>query len=514
MLRASHFCRPANPATLEVLIEDALPSNQRDESTVYGSVDLCFHLSIKNGDVVWLYKADAQQDVRIPLVLRVDNDMDDIRTLKVPAPFQYLGGPSYTIQACAKKIGTASTITVRPLGRPVARPILLGKNKNENVTFPEIGNKARLVFTSALLSVVSHGEVFVYQVVDSMDTPCWTNGDTEWKLETFPSNVVVPRLPPLHKVKAYFENKKVEVLPHPSFEKVTTEITCVANALPPHKIRHMIGSAIEYHVEPCVQFAAHSLGMRYLKVKGLSAFAKASGKSVSTGSIVDKLAGCQSALESAAKSIPCILHLIDLDDEFPIDDEALRHTLELRIWSMLTSALRTPWLPAPSSSQVPPLVVVISTRKPLEVGPLRQELVFASLQIDLPDRLYTKYLWDHEPTFREAYPYLIGRSACDICKWKRLYVSGEGKEEVTEFLRKETLKSTSIKSSQIPNIHWQDIGGLHHVRKEIVDAIELPLKYPKLFQGVSQRSGILLYGPPGTGKTLVAKVRKTRNIAH
>ncbi|EED89019.1 peroxisomal biogenesis factor 6, peroxisomal assembly factor w, Paf2, pex6-like protein, partial [Thalassiosira pseudonana CCMP1335] len=56
----------------------------------------------------------------------------------------------------------------------------------------------------------------------------------------------------------------------------------------------------------------------------------------------------------------------------------------------------------------------------------------------------------------------------------------------------------------LPNVRWEDIGGLSQIRKEIMDAVELPLKYPEFFEG-SRRSGILLFGPPGTGKTLVAK---------
>ena len=52
---------------------------------------------------------------------------------------------------------------------------------------------------------------------------------------------------------------------------------------------------------------------------------------------------------------------------------------------------------------------------------------------------------------------------------------------------------------------WTDVGGLSSVREEIIDAIELPLKYPDFFRG-SRRGGILLFGAPGCGKTLVAKV--------
>jgi SpoVK/Ycf46/Vps4 family AAA+-type ATPase len=63
--------------------------------------------------------------------------------------------------------------------------------------------------------------------------------------------------------------------------------------------------------------------------------------------------------------------------------------------------------------------------------------------------------------------------------------------------------------ARIAPVHWQDVGGLAHVRQEIMDAIELPLKYPHLFSTSSGRSGVLLYGPPGTGKTLVAKAVAT-----
>jgi peroxin-6 len=61
-----------------------------------------------------------------------------------------------------------------------------------------------------------------------------------------------------------------------------------------------------------------------------------------------------------------------------------------------------------------------------------------------------------------------------------------------------------MSSHLIPNVKWEDIGGLTHVRQEIINTIELPLLHPKLFMN-SRRSGILLYGPPGSGKTLVAK---------
>jgi len=60
---------------------------------------------------------------------------------------------------------------------------------------------------------------------------------------------------------------------------------------------------------------------------------------------------------------------------------------------------------------------------------------------------------------------------------------------------------------QTPNIRWEDIGGLEEVKQTLKEAIEWPLKYPKLFEeaGAKPPKGILLRGPSGSGKTLLAK---------
>jgi transitional endoplasmic reticulum ATPase len=60
---------------------------------------------------------------------------------------------------------------------------------------------------------------------------------------------------------------------------------------------------------------------------------------------------------------------------------------------------------------------------------------------------------------------------------------------------------------EVPNVKWEDVGGLDEVKQKLVESVEWPLKYPDLFQQAKAKppKGILLSGPPGTGKTLVAK---------
>ena len=60
---------------------------------------------------------------------------------------------------------------------------------------------------------------------------------------------------------------------------------------------------------------------------------------------------------------------------------------------------------------------------------------------------------------------------------------------------------------EVPDVKWEDVGGLEDVKKRLIETIEWPLKYPELFEkaDTTPAKGILLYGAPGTGKTLTAK---------
>ena len=51
-------------------------------------------------------------------------------------------------------------------------------------------------------------------------------------------------------------------------------------------------------------------------------------------------------------------------------------------------------------------------------------------------------------------------------------------------------QSQSINAPQIPEVHWEDIGGLQHIISELLDTIQIPLKYPELIQSGLKLSGL------------------------
>jgi len=60
---------------------------------------------------------------------------------------------------------------------------------------------------------------------------------------------------------------------------------------------------------------------------------------------------------------------------------------------------------------------------------------------------------------------------------------------------------------EVPDVKWEDVGGLENIKEELKEAVEWPLKHSDIFKKTNTNppKGILLYGDPGTGKTLLAK---------
>ncbi len=87
---------------------------------------------------------------------------------------------------------------------------------------------------------------------------------------------------------------------------------------------------------------------------------------------------------------------------------------------------------------------------------------------------------------------------------KKMIVTREDFKNALKEIQPSALREVLV---QVPNVTWEDVGGLENAKQELREAVEWPLKYPDKFKkfGIKPPKGILLYGSPGTGKTLLAK---------
>jgi len=95
----------------------------------------------------------------------------------------------------------------------------------------------------------------------------------------------------------------------------------------------------------------------------------------------------------------------------------------------------------------------------------------------------------------------------------KLIVSKENFDEALKATEPSAMREVLL---EIPNVHWEEVGGLEIVKQQLIEAVEWPITYPQIFNkhGVTPPHGILLYGPPGTGKTLLAKAVATESQAN
>ncbi|NVM52389.1 MAG: CDC48 family AAA ATPase [Candidatus Helarchaeota archaeon] len=96
---------------------------------------------------------------------------------------------------------------------------------------------------------------------------------------------------------------------------------------------------------------------------------------------------------------------------------------------------------------------------------------------------------------------------------KKLRVINDDFQQAIQMIEPSAMREVLM---EIPDVKWDDIGGLEDVKQKLKEAIEWPLKYPDLFGkiGIRPPKGLFLYGPPGCGKTLLAKAVATESEAN
>jgi hypothetical protein len=342
---------------------------------------------------------------------------------------------------------------------------------------------------------------------------------TTFQLDDSPlqSDHDIPKLPCLLSQKHYFQahEEEFKVPPHPDIPALTLALNLTASSHPNERILHIVGTDRDHDLSLAVETASHHVGRTCWTLRGLAAFAHSTGQKVRSGSLVDQLAGLDAALDEIRdrRLQPCVLHLHCIDDELSGGgDDSMRREQEQRLWAKILLALSqtsdyidsataaattTTTIHSPQRSACP-LIVVLSSSKLLKPGPWLETLVFPSIRLSLPDPDYTRYLWKDAPWDDDMDKILRGRGCSELRKVqtaiKSMDNAMEARKTVQDLCSSYDEQRRRQRSATVAQVHWEDVGGLAHVRDEIMDAIELPLKYPHLFSSGKGRTGILLYG--------------------
>ncbi|KAG6976248.1 hypothetical protein JG688_00001529 [Phytophthora aleatoria] len=224
---------------------------------------------------------------------------------------------------------------------------------------------------------------------------------------------------------------------------------------------------------------------------------------------------------SAALRIqPCVLLLEDLELLFPMTLDETKYKLVCRLVNCLESIYKADSVRVAVIGTVSVLGALHS-----KVRQLFTEEVF----LDVPDKQWTvellasllpssnllrrEFLMSLAVRYGQR-PSNIASIAQQICT--RLS-SEDGQDISVETLESEIaasargISSTSngadTLSSSVPDVSWDDIGGLERVKQNLIEMVVWPLEKPEVFRrmGISPPLGMVLHGPPGTGKTMLAK---------
>jgi len=498
------------------------------------NADVLVALSRHEGVYVWLSCGSMRVMLRLYLNEDSSEDEDEPPSLKIfvpPIVATNLGIFGHEIVSCTLEATEevpvpASNVILRPLARPTEWPRMGNSNESgEYWIFPRSGI---LVQPLKLLSAfeASTGKICYYHVLEikpmenasQPQASCFRISEsTIFQLDNSKLQGIfdVPHLPCFISQRNYYQSatKQISMIArHPNMDELTRAFEISSTGRPEERILHAIGSNAEHDLCLAVETAAKRAGRTCWSLRGLAAFAHSIGHPARTGSLVDQLAGLEAALEEIQRRRmePCVLHLYDVDLELSIHDDPIRREQEDRFWAKFLQAVdrkRTSesflGVRGASSGQslrhfTCPLIVLLSTTSPLKPGPWMQGLIFLSIVLSIPDAAYTQFLWDGAFSDDMTMEILRGRTAKEIRKIRNQVANIGDPQQVHQIIQKlcndDDSRRRKQHSAAVSQVRWEDVGGMAHVRNEIMDAIELPLKHPHLFPNGRGRSGILLYG--------------------
>ncbi|KAJ6825004.1 cell division cycle protein 48-like protein [Iris pallida] len=256
--------------------------------------------------------------------------------------------------------------------------------------------------------------------------------------------------------------------------------------------------------------------------------------------IMSKLAGesesnLRKAFEEAEKNAPSIIFIDEIDSIAP-KREKTHGEVERRIVSQLLTLMDG--LKARAH-----VIVMGATNRPNSIDPALRRFGRFDREIDIgvPDevgrlevlRIHTKNMKlaeevDLERIAKDTHGY-VGADLAALCTEAALQCIREKMDVIDledETIDAEILNSMAVSDEhfktalgtsnpsalretvvEVPNVSWEDIGGLENVKRELQETVQYPVEHPEKFEkfGMAPSKGVLFYGPPGCGKTLLAK---------
>ncbi|GAU87372.1 hypothetical protein RvY_00236-2 [Ramazzottius varieornatus] len=256
--------------------------------------------------------------------------------------------------------------------------------------------------------------------------------------------------------------------------------------------------------------------------------------------IMSKLAGesesnLRKAFEEAEKNAPAIIFIDELDSIAP-KREKTHGEVERRIVSQLLTLMD-------GLKQRSNVIIMAATNRPNSIDPALRRFGRFDREVDIgiPDatgrlevlRIHSKNMKladdvDLERIAAETHGH-VGADLAALCSEAALQQIREKMDLIDleeETIDAQVLDSLAVtmenfrwalnKSSpsalretvvEVPNVSWEDIGGLDNVKRELQELVQYPVEHPEKFLkfGMTPSKGVLFYGPPGCGKTLLAK---------
>jgi len=271
---------------------------------------------------------------------------------------------------------------------------------------------------------------------------------------------------------------------------------------------------------------ANETGAFFFLINGPEIMSKMAGESESN---------LRKAFDEAEKNAPAIIFIDEIDSIAPKREKA-NGEVEKRIVSQLLTLMD-------GLKQRAHVVVIGATNRPNTLDPALRRFGRFDREIDIgvPDengrleiyRIHTRNMKldddvDPELIAKETNGF-VGADMAALCTEAAMQCIREKMDLIDiedDTIDAEVLDSMSVNMDhfkyaitkanpsslretvvEIPDITWDDIGGLEQVKRELMETVQYPVEHPEKYEkfGMSPSKGVLFYGPPGCGKTLMAK---------